>query len=83
MLWPCAFIMGVDVIDCLPVGRMLGIRAIATLGLSFIELGKLNENKEDFNEYRNTYNDTVTLNNNDLFLPQWNQTLIGGVLTVS
>ena len=74
--------MGIDVIDCLRVGRLLGIRAFATLALAFIELGELNQNKEAFNEYNTLYNDTTTMQNNDWFLPQWNQTLTRGVLTV-
>ncbi|XP_021350783.1 solute carrier family 28 member 3-like isoform X2 [Mizuhopecten yessoensis] len=80
-LWPLAFVMGIDAIDCLKVAEMLGVRMFATLILSYIRMGKYLSNKEKYNEYTAIYNNTVLTASDDIFLPNWNTTLENGILT--
>ncbi|XP_060085848.1 solute carrier family 28 member 3-like [Ylistrum balloti] len=81
VLWPLAFIMGIDAVDCLKVAEMLGVRMFATLALSYIQLGVYFDNKEKYNEYSALYNNTVLTPGGDIFLPNWNATLENGILT--
>ncbi|XP_060085850.1 uncharacterized transporter YutK-like [Ylistrum balloti] len=81
VLWPLAFIMGIDAVDCLKVAEMLGVRMFATVALSYIQMGKYFSNKEQYNQYTALYNNTVTTSSGDIFLPNWNATLENGILT--
>ncbi|XP_069114689.1 uncharacterized transporter HI_0519-like [Argopecten irradians] len=81
VLWPLAFIMGIDAIDCLKVAEMLGVRMFATLALSYIQMGKYFNNKEKYNSYTALYNNTVLTSSGDIILPNWNATLHNGILT--
>ena len=74
--------MGVPSKDCFVIGRLLGIRTIANIGLAYIEMGKLLSNKKQLLSYTVHHNDTVHLGD-DILLPQWNVTLVGGVLQVN
>ncbi|OWF51722.1 Sodium/nucleoside cotransporter 1 [Mizuhopecten yessoensis] len=57
-LWPLAFIMGIDAIDCLKVAEMLGVRMFATVALGYLQMGTYFTNKEKYNEYNEIYNNT-------------------------
>ncbi|XP_033761485.1 uncharacterized transporter HI_0519-like [Pecten maximus] len=81
ILWPLAFIMGIDAIDCLKVAEMLGVRMFATLALSYIQMGSYFNNKDQYNKYTALYNNTVLTSSGDIFLPNWNETLKNGILT--
>ncbi|XP_021350798.1 uncharacterized protein LOC110448730 [Mizuhopecten yessoensis] len=80
-LWPLAFIMGIDAIDCLKVAEMLGVRMFATVALGYLQMGTYFTNKEKYNEYNEIYNNTVLTSSGDIFLPNWNLTLENGILT--
>ena len=63
------------------MARLLGVRALTNAGLAYIDMGKYINNKEQLTSYELLYNDTTPAGD-DLFLPQWNTTLSGGVLQV-
>ncbi|KAK3103459.1 hypothetical protein FSP39_019420 [Pinctada imbricata] len=81
LLWPFAFIMGVPKEDCPEVGRFLGVRALTNAGIAYIQMGKYLDNKEQLTIYESSFNDSILMNNGDIFLPNWNTTLENGILT--
>ncbi|XP_053373043.1 solute carrier family 28 member 3-like [Mercenaria mercenaria] len=82
--YPFVYIMGVDEEDCLRAGEMLGIRTLSVAGIPYQQLGDLIENRKVLMAYMAKFNETITDDRgNDIFLPQWNQTLTGGVFSES
>ncbi|XP_060065123.1 solute carrier family 28 member 3-like [Ylistrum balloti] len=82
LFYPFAFLMGVDVQDCFRVANLLGLRSLIDLSISYIRIGEYFRNKEVFTEYSSLFNDTVFYQDSyDIFLPQWNQTLVRGILS--
>ncbi|XP_013390240.1 solute carrier family 28 member 3 [Lingula anatina] len=76
VLWPFAFVMGTDTVDCRKVAELIGIKTLVNEFAAYEELGVLINNRKVYN----TYNGTVIENGDDLFLEGINKTLIGGVL---
>ena len=81
VLWPLAFIIGIPSEDCSVVGGLLGLRAITSPAVAYVHLSRYIDNKKQLVSYERLYNDT-RLVQDDMFLPQWNTTLRGGILKV-
>ncbi|XP_069111534.1 uncharacterized transporter HI_0519-like [Argopecten irradians] len=82
LFYPFAFLIGVDIGDCFRVANLLGLRSLIDLSVAYIQMGIYIKNKEIFNEYSSLYNDTLIYEDSyDVYLPQWNQTLIKGILS--
>ena len=74
--------MGIELPDCLRMSAFLGLRSITNPGIAFIPLANIIKNRNVFEEYSQSYNDSYWIKQ-DMILPQWNQTLTGGVFSVS
>ncbi|XP_060065122.1 solute carrier family 28 member 3-like [Ylistrum balloti] len=82
LFYPFAFLIGVDLQDCFRVANLLGLRNLISLAISYMQMGEYVRNKEVYNEYSSLFNDTVFYEDSyDVFLPQWNRTLVKGVLS--
>ncbi|XP_033762406.1 solute carrier family 28 member 3-like [Pecten maximus] len=82
LFYPFAFLIGVDTGDCFRVANLLGLRSLIDLTVAYIRIGEYVNNKESFNEYSLLFNDTVFYEDSyDVFLPQWNKTLVKGILS--
>ncbi|OWF40027.1 solute carrier family 28 member 3-like [Mizuhopecten yessoensis] len=82
LFYPFAFLMGVDVSDCSRVSNLLGLRSMIDLTVAYIRMGEYVQNKVAFNAYSSLFNDTVFYQDSyDIVLPQWNQTLVKGILS--
>ncbi|ESO86274.1 hypothetical protein LOTGIDRAFT_129447 [Lottia gigantea] len=75
LLLPIPMLMGVDLVDCRGVAKLIGYKLVGTNGLAFIMLGKLRENKELYLEYSLGANRTWHYKGDDIILDSWNTTL--------
>ena len=84
-MYPVAFLMGVDTKDCRKVAELIGVKTFLNEFIAYTTLGDLVRNRDRFDEYTLLYNttDSWTHNGDDIFLRLWNETLAGGILTVS
>lgn len=86
LFFPLAYIMGVHTEDCLKAGEFLGLRTLTSPGVPYIYLGQLIRNRElvaTYTTFVAELNETFTYDrSNDIFLPYWNATLPGGVISV-
>ncbi|GFO34166.1 solute carrier family 28 member 3 [Plakobranchus ocellatus] len=85
LMWPFALLMGVEVSDCRPVARMLGIKVFINEYLAFENLGVMRSNNLIFQNYSSslpnaTWHWTQT---DDVLLDATGQVLKGGVISVS
>lgn len=71
--------MGVGPEDCRKVAELIGYKTFINEFVAFTELGVLIENTETFDAYNGTWTEI----NDDIYLQDSNQTLVGGVLMVS
>nr|KAG5706114.1 hypothetical protein BaRGS_025736 [Batillaria attramentaria] len=81
VFYPMTYIMGYDPVDCLKMSRLLGVKIFTTTTVSYIELGRIITNGEEFTDYMTTYNSTWRYVGDDIFLDATNTTLVGGVVT--
>ncbi|KAK7496253.1 hypothetical protein BaRGS_00012418, partial [Batillaria attramentaria] len=81
VFYPMTYIMGYDPVDCLKMSRLLGVKILTTTTVSYIELGRIITNGEEFTDYMATYNSTWRYVGEDIFLDATNTTLVGGVVT--
>lgn len=72
--------MGVESRDCCVVARMVGIKTFINEFLAYEDLGKVRKNNDVFDSYTGQWTMTASC---DVFLVDRNETLKGGVLTVS
>ena len=79
VLWPFAYVMGVAYDDCRQVAELVGVKIFINEFVAYSDLGVLIDNSETFNEYNGTW---VKVND-DIYLPDTNTTLVGGVMEVS
>ena len=79
-MWPFAFMMGVDAEDCRKVGELIGFKTFLNEFVAYTNLATLISNKEVLNAYTN---DNWYKINDNIFLPDTNTTLIGGIISVS
>ena len=84
-MYPVAFLMGVDTKDCRKVAELIGVKTFLNEFIAYTTLGDLVRNRDRFDEYTLLYNttDSWTHNGDDIYLRLWNETLAGGILTVS
>ena len=84
-MYPVAFLMGVDAENCRKVAELIGIKTFLNEFIAYTTLGELVDNRARFEEYINLYNttDSWTNANGDIYLKHWNETLAGGIMTVS
>lgn len=80
LFWPLVFLMGVESRDCCVVARMVGIKTFINEFLAYEDLGKVRKNNDVFDSYTGQWTMTASC---DVFLVDRNETLKGGVLTVS
>ena len=84
-MYPVAFLMGVDTKDCRKVAELIGVKTFLNEFIAYTTLGDLVHNRDRFDEYTLLFNttDSWTHNGDDIYLRLWNETLAGGILTVS
>ncbi|RUS81030.1 hypothetical protein EGW08_011196 [Elysia chlorotica] len=83
LMWPLALIMGVDLADCRPVARMLGIKVFVNEFLAFEDLGIMRANNRILQNYtmsssNATWHWTPT---DDIILDATGQVLPGGAIS--
>lgn len=83
LMWPLAWLMGVEVADCRPVARMLGIKVFVNEFLAFEDLGIMRANNRIFQNYTEslvnaTWHWTPT---DDIVLDATGQVLPGGAIS--
>ncbi|CAG5119082.1 unnamed protein product [Candidula unifasciata] len=81
ILYPLSYIMGVPVGDCGKVGSLIGIKMIATPFVAYRDLGKIIQNRLDFEQYTSVANNTWHWSGKDVILDSTNQTLYNGFLS--
>ena len=74
--------MGAEAEDCRKVAELIGTKIFLNEFVAYTDLSKIIENKGVFDEYTSIYGNNWTRNNDDIFLPVTNTTLIGGILQV-
>ena len=76
--------MGVDAKNCRKVAELIGIKTFLNEFIAYTTLGELVDNRIKFEQYTSLYNttDSWTDVGGDIYLKDWNQTLIGGIMTV-
>ena len=79
VLWPFAFVMGVDVSDCRKVAELIGFKTFINEFVAYTELGKLIDNRKALDAYTGNW----TWVNGDILLTKTGQLLVGGVISVS
>lgn len=72
--------MGIESRDCCVVARMVGIKTFINEFLAYEDLGKVIKNNQIFESYDGPWTRT---SNCDVFLLDRNQTLTGGIISVS
>ena len=76
------YLSGVDTPDLLNMGRLFGVKTLAGALTGYIEAAAVIRNSRTFNNYTTLTNGTWHHDGFDVVLGDWNQTLVGGVLTV-
>ena len=85
LFYPLLFLIGVENVDNLTMGRLVGLKTMTNPVIGYAELAKLIRNSHTFESYidiHGTNGTYETLGNHDVILHATNTTLIGGVLTV-
>lgn len=84
-MYPVAFLMGVDSENCRKVAELIGIKTFLNEFIAYTTLGELVDNRLKFEQYTTLYNTTDSWLHieGDIFLKHWNETLVGGFMTVS
>ncbi|XP_067649192.1 uncharacterized transporter HI_0519-like isoform X2 [Haliotis asinina] len=82
VFYPISFVMGTDPVDCRRMARLIGYKTFTNEFVAYVEMGKLINNTDIFNNYTATVPNAtwVTQPNDDIFLTDWGQTLVGGIL---
>ncbi|XP_013421719.1 solute carrier family 28 member 3 [Lingula anatina] len=82
VLWPFAFVMGTDAVDCRKVAELIGIKTFLNEFVAYDALGKLINNRDILQSYtKQNFTEGPQYIFDVIFLPATNQTLVGGVLT--
>lgn len=76
VLWPFAFLMGVDQGDCGKVAELLGVKTFVNEFVAYTSLSKLIKNTDIFQ----AYNGTVEYRQGDIYLADSHTLLEGGIL---
>ena len=79
LLWPFAYVMGVDVSDCRKVAELIGFKVFINELVAYKELGKLIDNSKVLDVYDGAWEWL----NGDILLTDTGVTLVGGVISVS
>ena len=82
VLYPFAYVMGIEKDDCHKVGELIGIKTFLNEFLAYTDLSKWISNTADFAAHA-AANGTCIFNEDDIYLVERNQTLIRGILSVS
>lgn len=77
------YLCGVESEDLLTMGRLTGVKILTNTQLGYMQAADLITNSKAFQGYKVETNGTWHYDGDDLVLDAWNQTLVGGVLTVS
>nr|KAG5705149.1 hypothetical protein BaRGS_030866 [Batillaria attramentaria] len=77
------FLFGVDVEDLLTLGRLVGVKIVANIIVGYQQTGVIIRNSHTLADYLEQTNGTWRHVGDDVILDAWNQTLAGGVMTVS
>ncbi|XP_046568406.1 solute carrier family 28 member 3-like isoform X2 [Haliotis rubra] len=82
VFYPISFVMGIDPVDCRRMARLIGFKTFTNEFVAYIEMGKLIDNGHVFDNYTATLPNAswVTQPNDDIFLTDWGQTLVGGIM---
>ncbi|XP_046568403.1 solute carrier family 28 member 3-like isoform X1 [Haliotis rubra] len=82
VFYPISYVMGIDPVDCRRMARLIGFKTFTNEFVAYIEMGKLIDNGHIFDNYTTTLPNAtwVTQPNDDIFLTDWGQTLVGGIM---
>ena len=77
--------MGAAKDDCLQVGELLGLKTFLNEMIAYEKLSTFINNRKIFENYTAYYNssDSWTYIKNDIYLNHTEETLLGGIMTVS
>nr|KAG5709109.1 hypothetical protein BaRGS_028565 [Batillaria attramentaria] len=79
LFYPLSYVCGSDTSDLLTVGRLTGVKIVANNILAYQELGQIIRNNRVMAGYNGTWHHSGL----DIVLDDWNQTLVGGVMTTN
>ncbi|XP_064647910.1 solute carrier family 28 member 3-like [Lineus longissimus] len=79
LLWPVAFVMGIDTADCRQAAELLGMKAFLTEFIAYLQLGEMIRNREFLEDLN--FNGTIIEKTDGLYLPALNKTLKYGVMS--
>lgn len=77
--------MGTDIMDCRKVAELIGIKTFINEFVAYLSLSEIIKNKVKFQNYTTFYNETGDWfwDKGNIILAQTNETLNGGILSVS
>ena len=81
LLWPIAFLMGIDIADCGRVAELLGVKIFLNMIVAYTRLAELMANREAL-EAHLAANGTFSSVGRDVILHEVNVTLANGVMQV-
>lgn len=79
VLWPFAFVMGIDAADCRKVAELIGFKTFINEFVAYTELGTLIKNRKLLEAYDGPWKWV----NGDILLEKTGKTLLGGIISVS
>ncbi|XP_074647345.1 solute carrier family 28 member 3-like [Tubulanus polymorphus] len=83
VLWPLAYVMGVDFTDCRSVAKLIGVKTFLNEFIAYTDLKVLISNREMMESYEAQGLSSLTYKGDDIFLDAWNSTLLkGGYMSV-
>ncbi|KAL8580492.1 hypothetical protein ACOMHN_053207 [Nucella lapillus] len=81
VFFPISYLMGIEVADCRNVAMLMGLRISSASLVSMLKLMQLLDNRDQFDQYSQMPNATVTYVGDHIVLDQWNTTLIDGFIS--
>ena len=82
IFYPLSILMGVDLEDCRSVAMLMGLRLSSSSFVALLKMGQLVDNRNQYQQYMQIPNATVTYVGDNIVLDQWNVTLVDGYISV-
>ncbi|KAI8777281.1 solute carrier family 28 member 3 [Biomphalaria glabrata] len=83
LLFPIAFLMGIDPEDSGRIGSLMGVKFMATPFVAYADLGQMIKNRHVFESYASNSNASWYVSGEDVILTETNTTLYKGFMSVS
>ncbi|XP_055874264.1 solute carrier family 28 member 3-like [Biomphalaria glabrata] len=81
LLYPVAFLMGIDSEDSGKIGSLMGVKFIATPFVAYADLGRMIKNRHVFESYASNSNASWYVSGEDVILTETNTTLYKGFMS--